>query len=266
LKRRLDAVREAISQGIEAKVSTELSQAQKEYLENQTRIADLQAQRSEIESQIKQLDTKKTDLVRTLLEASTSRKNQMLELRKNIAVYEVQLEKNTQIVAVYSGRVVEIGANLGQVLNAGARLASIELQEPGGDLVCVTYFPVRDGKRIRAGMRVQVTPDTVKRERFGGILGTVSSVSAFPVTKEGAALLLGNPDVAARLLKDEPQIEVVVELEKDTSTYSGYKWSSSGGPRLPITAGTTASGRVTVEMRAPVTYILPFLRATSGID
>jgi HlyD family secretion protein len=114
-------------------------------------------------------------------------------------------------------------------------------------------------------MSIQVTPDTVKRERFGGIRGRVLSVSAFPVTKEGAALLLGNSEIAQRLLKDEPQMEVVAELEKDSSTYSGYKWSSSIGPQLPITAGTTTSGRVTVEMRAPITYILPFLRAMSGI-
>ena len=105
----------------------------------------------------------------------------------------------------------------------------------------------------------------MKRERFGGILGKVSFVSEFPVTKEGATLLLGNPEVAGQLLKDEPQIEVVADLQEDTSTYSGYRWSSSQGPRLPVTAGTTTNGRVTLEMRSPVSYILPFLRGMSGI-
>jgi HlyD family secretion protein len=265
LEKRRDVLREAVYQGLEPKISAELLVAEKEYLENQAQISSLHTELSEIESQIKQLDTKETELARTLFEASSSRKNQMLELRKNIALYEVQLAKNTQIVSEHSGRLVEIAANLGQVMNPGARLASLEVQEATADLVGVTYFPVRDGKRIRTGMSIQVTPDTVKRERFGGIRGRVLSVSAFPVTKEGAALLLGNSEIAQRLLKDEPQIEVVAELEKDSSTYSGYKWSSSKGPRLPITAATTTSGRVTVEMRSPVTYILPFLRAMSGI-
>jgi HlyD family secretion protein len=265
LEKRRDSLREAVHEGLEPRVSAELLAAEKEYLDNQAQISSLRAQRSEIESQIKQLDTKETELARTLFEASTSRKNQMLELRKNIALYEVQLAKNTQIVSEHSGRVVEIAATLGQVMNPGARLASLEVQEAAADLVCVTYFPVRDGKRIRPGMPIQVTPDTVKRERFGGIQGKVLSVSVFPVTKEGAALLLGNSEIAQRLLGDEPQIEVVAELGKDPSTYSGYQWSSSKGPPLSITAGTTTSGRVTIEMRAPVTYILPFLRATSGI-
>ncbi len=265
LKMRLDSIRQAVSEGLEPNVSPQPLLAQREYSENQTVISDLKAQRSQIDSQIKELDSKQAELTRTLFEASTARKNQILELRKNIALSEVQLQRNTEIIASYSGRVVEVVANLGQVVSPGSRLVSIEVQQPAGDLVCVSYFAVRDGKRIKPGMVLQVTPDTVKRERFGGIRGVVSSVSTFPITREGAALLLGNREVAARLLQDEPQIEVIAQLEKDASTYSGYKWTSSKGPRLAITAGTTASNRVTVEMRSPVTYILPFLRGMSGV-
>ena len=265
LKKRMESRKEMLAQGLIAKVSDEVFQAEKEYLENQSRISELQAQLREVESQLKQLDTKEQELTRQMFEASTSRKNEILSLNKNIALYEVQLERNSQIVSEYSGRVLEIASNLGQVLSAGSRIASVEVQESATDLVCVTYFPVRDGKRVRPGMSIQVTPDTVKRERFGGILGSVSSVSAFPVTKEAAALFLGTPDVAVRLLRDEPQIEVVAELQRDESAISGFKWSSSKGPPLPITAGTTTTARVMVEERAPVSYILPFLRSVSGI-
>jgi len=265
LRKRREALREAVVEGLEPKVSSEMLQAEREYYDNQDQTSSLHTQLSEIEIQIKQLDTKETELTRTLLEASTGRKNQILELRKNTALYEVQIERDTKIVCGHFGRIVEIAANLGQIVNQGARLASVEVQESTGKLVSVSYFPVRDGKRIKPGMRIQVTPETVKRERFGGILGKVTSVSAFPVTKEGATLLLGNPEVAGQLLKDEPQIEVVADLLDDASTFSGYRWSSSKGPPLPVTAGTTTNGRVTLEMRSPVSYILPFLRGVSGI-
>jgi HlyD family secretion protein len=266
LKKRLDALHEAIQVGIEPKVSSDLLQTEKESLDNLARISQLVAERSELESQIKQLDTRKNDLSQTLLEASTTRRNQILELRRNIALNKIQLENGTRIVSQYAGRVVEVAANPGQVLMAGSRLAYVETGQSPEDLVCVMYFPVRDGKRIRPGMNIRVTPDLVKRERFGGIVGKVRSVSTFPVTRDGAALMLGNAELAARMLKDDPQIEVVASLDRDQATYSGYKWSSSKGPQMPITAGTTTSGRVTVEMRSPITYLLPFLRGMSGVD
>ncbi len=49
------------------------------------------------------------------------------------------------------------------------------------------------------------------------------------------------------------------------SELSGYQWSSSHGPDLQITTGTTTTARVTVGERAPITFILPFLRANTGI-
>ena len=40
---------------------------------------------------------------------------------------------------------------------------------------------------------------------------------------------------------------------------------SSHGPPLQITAGTTITSRAVVEQRAPITYLLPILRETSGL-
>jgi len=266
LQKRLDALHEAINEGIEPKVSSDLLETEKLYLENRNQAVQLDAQRSELANQIKQLDTRKTELDRTLLDASTGRRNEIMELRRNIALNEIQLDKGTRIISEQSGRVLEINANPGQMLSPGSRLAYMEVQDSPGDLVCVMYLPVRDGKRVRPGMRVQATPDSVKRERFGGIVGKVISVSTFPVTREGAALVLGNSELASRMLQDEPQMEVTAELEKNPGTFSGYQWSSSKGPQVPITEGTTTVGWVTVETRSPITYLLPFLRGISGVD
>ena len=116
-------------------------------------------------------------------------------------------------------------------------------------------------------MEIHVTPDTVRRERFGGIIGTVTQVSAFPMTKEGATTLVGNAELVEDLIsKVGPVIEVQAQLQTDSSTPSGYKWSSSKGPaNLKVSSGTTAIARVTVEKQAPITLILPFLREWSGI-
>ena len=188
----------------------------------------------------------------------------MRELQSNIALYALQLEQNSQILSPYAGRIVELAANPGQLVQRGARLGSLDREDATTNIVGLLYFPVKDGKKIRGGMPIQIVPDTVERERFGSILGTVTAVSAFPVTKEGIASLVGNEEVVKRLIAQGPQIEVLALLEDDPTTPSGYKWSSSRGPAIVISSGTTASGHVTVERRAPITYIVPSLREIGG--
>jgi HlyD family secretion protein len=61
-------------------------------------------------------------------------------------------------------------------------------------------------------------------------------------------------------------VEVWVELQVELGNESGYRWSSSKGPDSKLTAGTTASVRVIVEERAPITFLLPFLREWSGFQ
>ena len=62
-----------------------------------------------------------------------------------------------------------------------------------------------------------------------------------------------------------PQLAVFAELQPDTSTFSGFRWSSSKGPQMKMSPGTTTSVRVTVEEQAPITFVLPILKSWSGI-
>ena len=48
-----------------------------------------------------------------------------------------------------------------------------------------------------------------------------------------------------------------------SASFSGFKWTS-GGPNLKFSAGTTAAVRVTVDERAPITYLFPFLKSIMG--
>jgi HlyD family secretion protein len=178
---------------------------------------------------------------------------------------ELQLNESSRIISPYDGRILELTVNVGQLVESGRRLGSISVGDASDRLSGITYFPIRSGKKIQVGMQIQIAPDTVERERFGSILGTVKSVSAFPVTQEGIASLIGNPEVVQELVTLGPLIEVTAEPYQNVATFSGYQWSSSNGPPQLITTGTTMTGRVAIEYRAPITYLMPFLREISGI-
>jgi HlyD family secretion protein len=247
------------------KISNERLQAEQAYLENQDTMAELQTRLTQLDSDLKKLDSQAKQVTLHTLEASTARKNVIQALRSQIALREVQLAAQGQIVSQYHGRILELTVHVGQVIQTGHRLGSLEVEDADSTLVGLTYFPIKAGKKVQAGMTIQVAPDMVERERFGSLLGTVTSVSAFPVTKEGVARLVGNADFVDVLVGQGPVIEVVASLARDPATLSGYQWSSSTGPALPLTPGTTMTGRVAVEQRAPITYLLPLLRDVSGL-
>lgn len=232
-------------------------QSERSYRETLSQIADLQAQLQELQSKEKAIEQQN-------LEAANTRKNQIQEVKQNVAQLELQWRENRQIISQQAGCILELTATVGEFVTPGTRLGSIQVAAPSSDMVAVTYFPVRDGKKIKPGMEVQITPDTVKREQFGGILGNITTVSAFPVTKQGAVSLIGNAEVVESLVPQGGAIAVFSQLRRSPSTASGYKWSASEGPQLQMTPGTTTTARVTVEERAPITFVLPILRAASG--
>lgn len=234
--------------------------AYQQYLTNLNEIKSIQAQ-------IQELSSRRANLTQQDLQNSTIRTREIQEAKREITQIQQEIDSQSQIISKHTGKILELTVNPGQVINAGTRIATIDTDSQEASLEGITFFPVQDGKKIESGMEIQITPQTVKRERFGGIVGTVTKVSAFPITSEAAAQKVGNPQIIAGLVSDrEPVvIQISANLKPDEQTFSGFQWSSSAGPQLKISSGTTTSARVKVEERAPITFVLPILRSFSGI-
>lgn len=206
------------------------------------------------------LDLEEQKRVQEDIAAAAVDERQIHEVERTIARLENDLETQGRIISEHTGRVLEVTARTGQVVTAGMRLGVLEIEDPSQSLICLSYFAVKDGKRLKEGLPVQITLDTVKRERFGSVLGEVTSVASFPVSAESAAYVIGNQQLAAELTAEFRQIQAVMSLRADARTPSGYAWSSGQGPNLVPTAGTTVTVRAVVEERAPITFLLPKLR------
>ncbi|MHC5712582.1 MAG: NHLP bacteriocin system secretion protein [Nostoc sp.] len=230
---------------------TELQQKNLENLNNIT----------QINVDLEKLNTRSKQLEQNNLQATNTDKNQIQEIQQAIARLQKSVADNSTIKSPHAGCIVEITATVGQYLNPGTRLGRLQTTGSAREMMSVTYFAVEDGKKIRPGMQILITPDTVKRTRFGGILGKILEVSPFPVTSEGATSVVGNPEMVQKIMGEGGgKIEAIAQLKLDPKTFSGYKWSSSTGPKLEISPGTTTTVRVTVEERSPITFVLPILR------
>lgn len=128
---------------------------------------------------------------------------------------------------------------------------------PNEDLKHLGFLSIGNGKRVRPGMEIRVNPANVERQRFGSMVGKVTSVSAFPVTSEGLVNVIGNKEVVESLLRQGGTILVEADLERNPD--GSLKWTSRG-PDEPVTAGTTTTCRISVEYRRPITFAIPLLR------
>ncbi|MGI6647513.1 MAG: NHLP bacteriocin system secretion protein [Bacillota bacterium] len=185
----------------------------------------------------------------------------ILDLENNIAKMQRDLMTNSEIIASVSGRILELRFKKGDIVQAGSVICTIAEERAQTDsLEAVIYVPVDQGKKITPGMEANISPTTVKKEEFGFMLGNVVSVSEFPSSAQGMMVTLGNSELVQQLSREGPPIEVRVKLIMDSSTPSGYKWSTSQGPPIIVDDGTFCLGEVKVEEKRPISMVIPFIK------
>jgi multidrug efflux pump subunit AcrA (membrane-fusion protein) len=186
-----------------------------------------------------------------------------------LARQRVEYERDSVVVAPLAGCVVERLVQPGAVVTAGTTIFTLERGDRRGELVSLAYFPSQDGKRLKPGQLVRVTPTTTKAQRHGGIQGRILSLRALPVSREALRQRLGLEALVNAIQPagspGEPLIEAVTSLRRDPRTRSGYDWGGGAGPDLRLTAGTGTDVSVLVEWRQPISYLIPLLRDVSGI-
>jgi pyruvate/2-oxoglutarate dehydrogenase complex dihydrolipoamide acyltransferase (E2) component len=161
-----------------------------------------------------------------------------------------------------SGRVLEVLVREGGTVEKGSVLLTLE--PPDDRLEALIYVPVADGQRIRPGMKVEVSPATVKWSEFGYLLGRVTRADKFPASHDGMMRNLENEEFVRNLLAAGPCVEVRAELEPDPTAPGRYKWSSSRGPDLEMHHGTPCRVRIIVREQRPIRLVLPSVRDLLG--
>jgi HlyD family secretion protein len=224
--------------------------------------ADQEARSSQ--SDLLRLDAEESDLVGKRDLAILSAQQDVNDARRRADELKMQLDQATQIFSPMDGVITEIKASPGTVVAPGKPVLSIETSGTGLELLL--YVPPEFGKKVAPGMEVRVEPATVKKEEFGTLLGTVVAVSDFPMTAEGMASVLQNPELVTRFMEQGPPYAVRVALIANPDAASGYRWSGGPGPPLKLSSGTTVRASVTIERRAPISLLLPLLKRQAGIS
>lgn len=201
---------------------------------------------------------------------ANNRRNLMLNKQLELDATVKEQASKTIIRSPKDGCISDILAKVGQYIQPGSTVLELASSSSSTSLDSLGYFSPNDGKRIRVGQSVRITPSTTNAQRHGGIEGRVISVKELPVSKEALMIRLGNSSIVDSIFnggqnQSTPLIEVRTSLRKDPTTYSKYYWGGGPGPELKLSPGTPTEIRVLVEGRQPISYLIPLLRDLSGI-
>lgn len=170
-------------------------------------------------------------------------------------------EAGSSVTSMVAGRVVDVQKSIGDRIAEGDVIATVE--EAGEELRAIALVPTGVGSRIEPGMRAQVVPANIQRERFGYVVGTVVFRNTFAIDRQTAVDRIGAS--AGSIVSSGAVYEVHVDLE-EAETPTGFLWSSGIGPPDPIASGTEFDVSVIVAGRAPYTYVLPLDAAEAEVE
>jgi HlyD family secretion protein len=235
---------------------------QDQILGAESSFAESQTKMSNYDVQLQQLKVDREQARQQNIQTEFQLKTQMDDARRRVEQLDLQLENSTLVRSSVSGQILEVMVSVGRTVSYGTPIITLETHQDEVEMMNLCFFPVKDGKRIRNGMKVLLTPTTVKRERFGGMIGTVTRVSAFPITREAAINRVGSKELTGALMSDGAMIEVEVKLTpaKSSESVSQYEWSSKNPP-VAVNQGMVTMDRIAIEERAPITYLMPLLRS-----
>ncbi len=177
-----------------------------------------------------------------------------------LAETEVETSTTARVIAPVPGRVVEIKANLGSVVSAGQAVVSIETGRTGLELLA--FVPSRTAREVRPGMTVRISPVGTRKEDQGELLGSVTDISAFPVSAVGLRALLQNETLADSLSRQgSPHVARITLTERPGG---GYQWTSARGEDVALSSGALAGLEVVVSLHRPINLVVPAVRRFLG--
>ncbi|MBB6002505.1 NHLP bacteriocin system secretion protein [Arcicella rosea] len=212
-----------------------------------------------LKSQMAETSSRKLNLGFDLQQKITLQNQRIAEAERNLQFISERYDIQSNIRSAYDGEVVEVLTDAGVMVAAGTPLFKVKnLHEKKiTKLKGVLYIPSQDGKKIKKGMEAFVVPSTVQPQEYGFIKAKVTYISDFPITQQGMMTSVKNDQLAKGLLASGPLFEVHVEFEKDTASFSGFKWTSAKGPDILIKEGTSCTGKITIKQEAPATIVVP---------
>jgi HlyD family secretion protein len=206
-----------------------------------------------------------------LAEQATQRQNQLQEKQRELTGARHKLEQlerrhelSSRVIAERSGRIIDVEVTDGSRVDVGE---TVLITVPSDTTLEAVFFVPHNSiaKRIQPGMKAEVALSAYEKDKFGFILGEVTTISPYPTTRTRAINLVGSETLADNILQQGASLAVFATLDRDPQSTNGYRWSSRNGRQVEVSAGSSCRVTVVVEERRPISLLFPLLKKAVGL-
>lgn len=219
---------------------------------------DLEATRSGLT----QLDLERDERANQWNARIADAEKEVSQQRARVRELQIEAEEAEALHSPLSGEVVQVLSSEGSLLQPGTPIAIVV--NAGSRLSTLGFFPASQAKSVKAGMAVQISPSTVKKEEFGSLVGRVVDVSRFPLSGDALLTILQNQDLVREFTKQGPPLLIKMEMVRD-DTGEHYEWTSGNAPPIEVTAGTIGEAAIITREQPPATLVIPALKSFLGM-
>jgi hypothetical protein len=200
-----------------------------------------------------ELESPFTGTVRTMLVAAPD-----TVFRGQPLVEVTEADGKVKVVASpFTGHIVGASVGEGHMVRQGDGLLTVERTDgPDDRLVAMLFVPGDHALGIAPGRTVDLAVSTAPPGAFGLLRGRVTSISRYPLMKEGISGLVGGDLAARSYTTGEAPLLVIVDLVRDERTPSGYAWSTEAGPPTRLDSQVKVNGTITLSSQTPFNLLL----------
>jgi hypothetical protein len=165
-----------------------------------------------------------------------------------------ELLYRSRILTWEAGRVVDVYVHRGDYVQRGQKLVTISKEaEQSKALECLLYIPVNQMRQIKKGLPVSVYPASISKRTYGNMIGAISIISEYPVTRQYLYDRLNSENLAEYFLADDSACyEVYLNLVASEKTVTGYEWTTSLGPSKVFGDLTLCTASIVIDELRPI--------------
>lgn len=140
-----------------------------------------------------------------------------------------------------------------------APIATIISDDGGQEHSAVAFVSFEISRKLKNGMRVELTPKNLTREKNGYIVGHITSVDKYPVSREDAVKQLKNETFVGDIFPEQGAA-FVVKMVLHQQENGALAWSFKPDEPIDMGTGTFCDIRIVTKRRSVYKYLFESVR------